>query len=72
MKISDILRDQPVTISMEVFPPKTDVKLESVRESPAFTLPLSAVLTEPAAGPAVIPSRSRRISWRKESLPWPI
>ena len=43
MKISDILRDQPVTISMEVFPPKTDVKLES-----------------------------RRISWRKESLPWPI
>ena len=33
MKISDILRDQPVTISMEVFPPKTDVKLESVRES---------------------------------------
>lgn len=33
MKISDILRDQPVTVSMEVFPPKTDVKLESVRES---------------------------------------
>ena len=33
MKISYILRDQPVTISMEVFPPKTDVKLESVRES---------------------------------------
>lgn len=33
MKISDILRNQPVTISMEVFPPKTDVKLESVRES---------------------------------------
>lgn len=33
MKISDILRAQPVTISMEVFPPKTDVKLESVRES---------------------------------------
>ena len=33
MKIIDILREQPVTISMEVFPPKTDVKLESVRES---------------------------------------
>ena len=31
MKISDILKQNPVTISMEVFPPKSDVKLESVR-----------------------------------------
>ena len=33
MKISDILKQNPVTISMEVFPPKSDVKLESVRET---------------------------------------
>ena len=33
MKISEILRQNPVTISMEVFPPKSDVKLESVRET---------------------------------------
>ena len=31
MKISEILRSEPVTISMEVFPPKSDVKLDSVR-----------------------------------------
>ena len=31
MKISQILRSNPVTISMEVFPPKSDVKLDSVR-----------------------------------------
>ena len=31
MKISEILRENPITISMEVFPPKSDVKLESVR-----------------------------------------
>ena len=33
MKISEILSQNPVTISMEVFPPKSDVKLESVRET---------------------------------------
>ena len=33
MKISEILRNNPVTISMEVFPPKSDVKLDSVRET---------------------------------------
>ena len=33
MKISDILKQNPVTISMEVFPPKSDVKLESVRKT---------------------------------------
>lgn len=33
MKISEILKNNPVTISMEVFPPKSDVKLESVRET---------------------------------------
>ena len=33
MKISEILKDNPVTISMEVFPPKTDVRLDSVRET---------------------------------------
>ena len=33
MKISDILKQNPVTISMEVFPPKSDVKLESVRQT---------------------------------------
>lgn len=33
MKISEILRQNPVTISMEVFPPKSDVRLESVRET---------------------------------------
>ena len=31
MKISEILKSEPVTISMEVFPPKSDVKLDSVR-----------------------------------------
>ena len=31
MKISEILKENPITISMEVFPPKSDVKLESVR-----------------------------------------
>ena len=31
MKISEILKNNPITISMEVFPPKSDVKLESVR-----------------------------------------
>ena len=31
MKISEILKGNPITISMEVFPPKSDVKLESVR-----------------------------------------
>jgi methylenetetrahydrofolate reductase (NADPH) len=31
MKIRDILRENPVTISMEVFPPKSDVRFESVR-----------------------------------------
>ena len=33
MKIRDILNQNPVTISMEVFPPKSDVKLESVRST---------------------------------------
>lgn len=33
MKIRDILKQNPVTISMEVFPPKSDVKLESVRST---------------------------------------
>ena len=33
MKISEILRENPITISMEVFPPKSDVRLESVRET---------------------------------------
>jgi len=33
VKISEILRQNPVTISMEVFPPKSDVRLESVRET---------------------------------------
>ena len=33
MKISEILRENPITISMEVFPPKSDVRLESVRAS---------------------------------------
>ena len=33
MKISEILKENPITISMEVFPPKSDVKLESVRET---------------------------------------
>ena len=33
MKISEILKSKSVTISMEVFPPKSDVKLESVRET---------------------------------------
>lgn len=33
MKIIDVLNQNPVTISMEVFPPKSDVKYESVRES---------------------------------------
>ena len=33
MKIIDVLRENPITISMEVFPPKSDVKFESVRES---------------------------------------
>ena len=33
MKISQILRSNPVTISMEVFPPKSDVRFESVRAS---------------------------------------
>ena len=32
MKIIDVLRENPITISMEVFPPKSDVKFESVRE----------------------------------------
>jgi methylenetetrahydrofolate reductase (NADPH) len=31
MKISEILKSEPITISMEVFPPKSDVKLDSVR-----------------------------------------
>lgn len=31
MKISEILKSEPVTISMEVFPPKSDVKLDAVR-----------------------------------------
>ena len=31
MKISEILTSEPITISMEVFPPKSDVKLDSVR-----------------------------------------
>ena len=31
MKISEILKENPITISMEVFPHKSDVKLESVR-----------------------------------------
>ena len=33
MKISEILRQNPITISMEVFPPKSDTRLESVRET---------------------------------------
>ncbi len=33
MKIIDTLKSHPITISMEVFPPKSDVKFESVRES---------------------------------------
>ena len=33
MKISEILRENPITISMEVFPPKSDVKFESVRKT---------------------------------------
>ena len=33
MKISEILRENPITISMEVFPPKSDVRFESVRAS---------------------------------------
>ena len=33
MKIIDILNSKSITVSMEVFPPKSDVKLESVRES---------------------------------------
>lgn len=33
MKIIDTLNLHPITISMEVFPPKSDVKFESVRES---------------------------------------
>ena len=33
MKISEILKENPITISMEVFPPKSDVRLESVRET---------------------------------------
>ena len=33
MKISEILRSRPVTVSMEVFPPKSDVKLDSVRST---------------------------------------
>lgn len=33
MKISEVLNQNPVTISMEVFPPKSDVKYESVLES---------------------------------------
>ena len=33
MKIRDILSQNPVTISMEVFPPKSDVRLESVRST---------------------------------------
>ena len=33
MKISEILKSKSVTISMEVSPPKSDVKLESVRET---------------------------------------
>ena len=33
MKISEILKENPITISMEVFPPKSDVKFESVRKT---------------------------------------
>ena len=33
MKIIDILNSKSITVSMEVFPPKSDVKLESVRET---------------------------------------
>ena len=33
MKIIDTLKSHPITISMEVSPPKSDVKFESVRES---------------------------------------
>ena len=33
MKSIDTLKSHPITISMEVFPPKSDVKFESVRES---------------------------------------